>query len=53
MYGRVKFTPDGDGDPVLMGPAIGQIQKGNLEVVFPEKIRTAKLVFPNPSWSSR
>jgi branched-chain amino acid transport system substrate-binding protein len=53
MYGRVKFTPDGDGDPVLMGPAIGQIQKGNLEVVFPEKIGTAKLVFPNPSWSSR
>jgi branched-chain amino acid transport system substrate-binding protein len=53
MYGRVKFTPDGDGDPILMGPAIGQIQKGNLEVVFPEKIGTAKVVFPNPSWSSR
>ena len=53
MYGRVKFTLDGDGDPVLMGPAIGQIQKGDLEVVFPEKIGTAMLVFPNPSWSSR
>jgi branched-chain amino acid transport system substrate-binding protein len=53
MYGRVKFTLDGDGDPVLMGPAIGQIQKGDLEVVFPEKIGTTTLVFPNPSWSSR
>ena len=53
MYGRVKFTLDGDGDPVLMGPAIGQIQKSDLEVVFPEKIGTAMLVFPNPSWSSR
>jgi branched-chain amino acid transport system substrate-binding protein len=53
MYGRVKFTLDGDGDPVLMGPAIGQIQKGDLKVVFPEKIGTTTLVFPNPSWSSR
>jgi branched-chain amino acid transport system substrate-binding protein len=53
MYGRVKFTLDGDGDPVLMGPAIGQIQMSDLVVVFPEKIGTAMLVFPNPSWSSR
>lgn len=53
VYGPVKFTPDGDGDPVLMGAAIGQIQKSGLEVVFPPKIQTAKLIIPNPSWSSR
>lgn len=52
-YGRVKFTPDGDGDPVLMGPAIGQVQKANPEIVFPDNVKTAKLVFPNPSWASR
>lgn len=44
LYGRIKFTSDGDGDPVLMGPAIGQIQGGNLQVVFPERVASAKLV---------
>jgi len=53
IYGRIKFTPDGDGDPVQMGPAIGQVQRGALEVVFPEKIATAKLDFPLTPWSSR
>jgi branched-chain amino acid transport system substrate-binding protein len=50
VYGRIKFTKDGDGDPVLMGPAIGQIQNGNIAVVFPEKVATAKLLFPKPKW---
>jgi branched-chain amino acid transport system substrate-binding protein len=53
IYGRIKFTPDGDGDPVLMGPAIGQIKSGDVQVVFPEKIATAKLEFPIKSWSAR
>jgi branched-chain amino acid transport system substrate-binding protein len=53
VYGPVKFTPDGDGDAVLMGAAIGQIQKTGLEVVFPSKIQTAKLTYPLPPWSSR
>jgi branched-chain amino acid transport system substrate-binding protein len=44
LYGRIKFTPDGDGDPVLMGPAIGQIQNENLQVVFPEHVASAKLI---------
>lgn len=44
LYGWIKFTPDGDGDPVLMGPAIGQLQNGNPEVVFPERLASAKLV---------
>jgi branched-chain amino acid transport system substrate-binding protein len=53
VYGPVKFTPDGDGDPVLMGAAIGQIQKTGLEVIFPPKIHTAELIYPLPAWSSR
>ena len=53
LYGPVKFTAEGDGDPVLMGAAIGQIQKSGLEVVFPPKIATAKLVYPIPTWASR
>jgi branched-chain amino acid transport system substrate-binding protein len=44
LYGRIKFTPDGDGDPVLMGPAIGQIQNGNPQVVFPHSVASAKLI---------
>ena len=44
LYGRIKFTPDGDGDPVLMGPAIGQIQNGDLQVVFPDRVASAKLI---------
>ena len=53
FYGPIKFTPDGDGDPVLMGAAIGQVQKTGLEVVFPPKIETAKMIFPLPAWSNR
>lgn len=53
LYGPVKFTSDGDGDAVLMGAAVGQIQKSGLEVVFPPKIETAKLVYPIPTWASR
>lgn len=53
FYGPIKFTPDGDGDPVLMGAAIGQVQKTGLEVVFPAKIETAKIIFPLPAWSAR
>jgi branched-chain amino acid transport system substrate-binding protein len=53
IYGRIKFTPDGDGDPALMGPAIGQIKGGDVQVVFPDKIATAKLEFPIKPWSSR
>lgn len=46
LYGRIKFTADGDGDPVLMGPCIGQIQTGALQVVFPENLASAKLILP-------
>ena len=41
VYGRVKFTPEGDGDPLLLGPAIGQVQKGIVELVFPAAAASA------------
>jgi branched-chain amino acid transport system substrate-binding protein len=53
FYGQVKFTADGDGDAVLMGAVISQVQKSGLEVVFPPKVATAKLVYPIPNWATR
>lgn len=53
LYGRVKFTPDGDGDPLLLGPAIGQVQKGAVELVFPEAAKTGALVYPTPKWNEK
>ena len=28
LYGRIKFTPEGDGDPVLMGSAVTHLSRG-------------------------
>lgn len=53
FYGRVKFTEQGDGDPLLMGPLIAQVQKGVLEIVHPEAAATARPVWPAPAWSAR
>ena len=53
VYGRVKFTPEGDGDPLLLGPAIGQVQKGIVELVFPEAAKTGSLVYPSPKWNEK
>jgi hypothetical protein len=33
FYGRIKFTADGDGDPLLLGPLVAQVQGGQLKVV--------------------
>jgi branched-chain amino acid transport system substrate-binding protein len=52
-YGRIKFTKDGDGDPVLLGARIGQVQKGNIEVVFPAEGGTAKPAYPTPAWKEK
>ena len=46
FYSRIKFTPDGDGDAILMGSMIGQVQKGKLEIVFPEQARSAPAIYP-------
>jgi branched-chain amino acid transport system substrate-binding protein len=53
MYGRVKWTPQGDGDPVLMGAKVGQVQKGVPEVVYPAEAATSTLIFPMTPWSKR
>jgi branched-chain amino acid transport system substrate-binding protein len=53
VYGRVKFTKDGDGDPILLGPAIGQVQKGAVEIVFPAAAKTGALVYPSPKWADK
>lgn len=53
LYGRVKFTPQGDGDPVIMGPGVGQVQHGGMEFVFPAKAATAKVIYPIARWDQR
>ncbi len=53
MYGPIRFTPDGDGDPVIMGPRVGQVFKGEPEIVYPEAASTAKLKFPMSAWADR
>src|SRR5205814_3272778 len=53
FYSRIKFTPDGDGDAILMGGMIGQVQKTKLEIVFPEAARTANAIYPAPSWAEK
>jgi branched-chain amino acid transport system substrate-binding protein len=53
IYGRVKFAPEGDGDAILLGPAIGQVQKGQVELVFPASAKTANLVYPSPKWTEK
>jgi branched-chain amino acid transport system substrate-binding protein len=53
QYSRIKFTADGDGDPVVMGPWIGQVVGGAAEVVAPANAATAKYTFPTPPWAQR
>lgn len=53
FYSRIKFTPDGDGDPLLLGGMIGQVQKGKLETVFPERARSAPPIYPSPTWDKK
>jgi branched-chain amino acid transport system substrate-binding protein len=53
FYSRIKFTPDGDGDPIVMGSMIGQVQKGKLEIVFPAEARSAQPIYPQPAWDKK
>ncbi len=53
LYHRIKFTPDGDGDPVVMGPGVGQVQKGDMEFVYPLNGKTADVIYPMPRWDQR
>jgi branched-chain amino acid transport system substrate-binding protein len=53
QYGHIKFTADGDGDPVLLGPWVAQVANGEIEVVAPESARTVATTYPTPPWSQR
>lgn len=50
FYSRIKFTPQGDGDALLLGGMIGQVEKGKLETVFPVEARTASALYPARAW---
>lgn len=53
QYSRIKFTEQGDGDPVIMGPWVGQVVGGAPEVVSPANAKTAPHTYPTPPWSQR
>jgi len=53
FYSRIKFTPEGDGDEILMGGMIGQVQKGKLEIVYPKDAASASAVYPSPPWDKK
>jgi branched-chain amino acid transport system substrate-binding protein len=53
FYSRIKFTPQGDGDAILLGGMVGQVQKGKLETVFPDAARSAQPVYPSPPWDKK
>ena len=36
-----------------MGSMIGQVQKGKLEIVFPEAARSAQAIYPVPAWDKK
>lgn len=53
FYARIKFTPDGDGDPLTLGGMIGQVQKGKLETVFPVAAKSSNPIYPAPAWDKK
>lgn len=53
LYGRIKFTPEGDGDPVLMGSAVTQVQGKDVKVIFPSNVKSAEPIWPVQPWSQR
>ena len=53
FYSRIKFTPEGDGDAILMGAMIGQVQKMKLEIVFPADASSAKAAYPQQAWDKK
>ena len=51
FYSRIKFTPQGDGDAILLGGMIGQVQmKANWKPWFPTEARSAAPVYPARAW---
>lgn len=53
LYGAVKFTKDGDGDPNVMGTKVFQVQNGEIAVLIPEDKVKAKINYPIVPWRER
>lgn len=53
FYSRIKFTPQGDGDPVIMGAMVAQVQNGQVPVVYPAAAQEAKPIYPVPFWNEK
>ena len=53
FYGRIQFTPDGDGSAELLGPLLIQRQGGEIDVIHPQGAATAEPVYPAPTWDDR
>lgn len=53
FYGNIRFTPDGDGDPNLLGPLLIQRQNGKIEVISPAESASAEPIYPAPKWAER
>jgi branched-chain amino acid transport system substrate-binding protein len=53
FYGHVRFTPEGDGDPAILGPLLIQRQNGEMEVISPAESASAKAIYPAPKWAER
>jgi len=53
VFGRVKFSPEGDGDAIVMGAKIGQVQGGAFEIVSPADSKTADVIYPTRKWSDK
>lgn len=53
LYGPIKFGPEGDADPIVMGAKVFQIQNGTPVIVFPEDSAMGTAVYPLPQWQER
>ena len=53
FYSRIKFTPQGDGDEIILGGMVGQVQQGKLAIVFPDAAKTASAIYPAPDWDKK
>jgi branched-chain amino acid transport system substrate-binding protein len=53
FYGRVKFTEDGDMATDAAGTMVGQVQDGEVELVYPPVAATADPIYPFTPWNER
>ena len=53
QYSRIRYTEQGDGHPVIMGPWVGQVVSGAPEVISPANAKTATYTYPTPPWAQR